>query len=325
LKDAGVGPGDIDEVVLVGGSTRMPKAQEICKSIFNGKEPHKGVNPDEVVAVGAAIQAAVLGGDITDIVLLDVTPLSLGVETMGGVMTKLIDRNTTIPLRKSELFSTASDNQPAVDIHVLQGERRMSADNRTLGRFQLTGIPPSPRGVPQIEVSFDVDANGIISVSAKDKATGKEQKIEIKASSGLSKDEVARMVDDAKKNEAEDGKRVELAEARNKADQLCYGAERTLREHADVVSQMAAGTADRVETAIAAVRKAVSERSEMDVLAKAAKALEEEIHKVSTEVYAKTGAKRAEPPPADKPTPKPGQKPDAEVIDGEFKVVDDKK
>ena len=225
LADAGVDPSKIDEVVLVGGSTRIPKVQQIVKELF-GKEPHKGVNPDEVVAVGAAVQAGVLAGDVKDLLLLDVTPLSLGIETMGGVMTTLIPRNTTIPTRKSEIFSTASDNQTSVEVHVLQGERSLARDNRTLGKFHLIGLPPAPRGVPQIEVTFDIDANGIVNVQAKDLGTGKEQKITITASSGLSKDEVDRMMKEAESHAEEDKKRREEIEARNRADQAVYAAER---------------------------------------------------------------------------------------------------
>ena len=230
LADAGLDPSKIDEVVLVGGSTRIPKVQAIVKELFN-REPHKGVNPDEVVAVGAAVQAGVLAGEVKDLLLLDVTPLSLGIETMGGVMTTLIPRNTTIPTRKSEIFSTASDNQTSVEVHVLQGERSLARDNRTLGKFHLVGLPPAPRGVPQIEVTFDIDANGIVNVSAKDLGTGKEQKITITASSGLAKDEVDRMMKEAESHADEDKKRKEEIEVRNRADQAVYGAERLLEGH----------------------------------------------------------------------------------------------
>src|SRR5437868_4453391 len=254
LADAGVDPSKIDEVVLVGGSTRIPKVQAIVKQLF-GKEPHKGVNPDEVVAIGAAVQAGVLAGDVKDLLLLDVTPLSLGIETMGGVMTTLIPRNTTIPTRKSEIFSTASDNQTSVEVHVLQGERSMARDNRTLGKFHLVGLPPAPRGVPQIEVTFDIDANGIVNVSAKDLGTGKEQKITITASSGLAKDEVERMTKDAESHADEDKKRREEIELRNRADQSVYGAERMLKDTGDKIS-----SSDRqaIESAMEAVKQAIA-------------------------------------------------------------------
>lgn len=259
LEDARLSSSDIDEVVLVGGSTRMPAIQNLVRKI-TGKEPHKGINPDEVVAVGAAIQAAVLAGEMKDIVLLDVTPLSLGVETLGGVMTKLIPRNTTIPTRKSEIFTTAEDNQTSVEVHVLQGEREMARDNKSLGRFHLVGIPPAPRGVPQIEVTFDIDANGILNVTAKDKATGKEQKITITGSSNLSKEEIDRMIKDAEAHAAEDRKRKEVIEAKNKADQLIYNTEKTLKEAGDKISE---SDRKRVETAIFNLKKAMeSENAE---------------------------------------------------------------
>ncbi len=254
LTDAGLDPSKIDEVVLVGGSTRIPKVQAIVKELF-GKEPHKGVNPDEVVAVGAAVQAGVLAGDVKDLLLLDVTPLSLGIETMGGVMTVLIPRNTTIPTRKSEIFSTASDNQTSVEVHVLQGERSLARDNRTLGKFHLVGLPPAPRGVPQIEVTFDIDANGIVNVSAKDLGTGKEQKITITASSGLSKEEVERMMKEAESHADEDRKRRDEIEVRNKADQAVYGAERMLKDTGDKLSS---SDKQAIESAMEAVKQATA-------------------------------------------------------------------
>ena len=280
LADAGVDLSKIDEVVLVGGSTRIPKVQAIVKELF-GKEPHKGVNPDEVVAVGAAVQAGVLAGDVKDLLLLDVTPLSLGIETMGGVMTTLIPRNTTIPTRKSEIFSTASDNQTSVEVHVLQGERSMARDNRTLGKFHLIGLPPAPRGVPQIEVTFDIDANGIVNVQAKDLGTGKEQKITITASSGLSKDEVQKMTKDAESHADEDKKRREEIELRNRADQAVYGAERMLKDTGDKL-----GSSDKaaIETAMDGVKKAI-ESSDPNAIQKALDALTAAQHKAAEALY----------------------------------------
>jgi molecular chaperone DnaK len=269
LKDAGVEPKDIDEVVLVGGMTRMPKIQQLVRDAF-GKEPHKGVNPDEVVAVGAAIQGGVLAGDVKDVLLLDVTPLSLGIETLGGVMTVLIPRNTTIPTKKSEIFSTATDNQTSVEVHVLQGERPLAKDNRTLGRFHLVGLPAAPRGVPQIEVTFDVDANGIVNVSAKDLATGKEQKITITASSGLSKGEVDRLVKEAQSHAAEDQRRRELIDARNEADALAYTVEKTLADSGDRVP---APDRSQIASAIAAVRKA-AEGEDVDAIRRSVQELQ---------------------------------------------------
>ncbi len=280
LADAGVQPSQIDEVVLVGGSTRIPRVQQIVKDLF-GKEPHKGVNPDEVVAVGAAIQAGVLAGEVKDLLLLDVTPLSLGIETLGGVMTVLIPRNTTIPTRKSETFSTAADSQPSVEVHVLQGERPMARDNRTLGRFHLDGIPPAPRGVPQIEVTFDLDANGIVNVSAKDKATNKEQKITITASSGLSKDEVDRMQKDAELHAEEDKKRREEIETRNHADQAVYQAERMLKDAGDKLS---ASDKQPVEAAMQAVKDAL-EKNDADAIKKALDNLTQAQHKAAEGLY----------------------------------------
>jgi len=256
LKDAKLSPSDIDEVILVGGQTRMPKVQEVVREFF-GKEPHKGINPDEVVAVGAAIQGAVLSGEVKDVLLLDVTPLSLGIETLGGVMTVLIPRNTTIPTKKTEIFTTAADNQTSVEIHVLQGERPMAADNRTIGRFHLDGIPPAPRGVPQIEVTFDIDANGILNVSARDKATGKEQSIRIEASSGLTQEEIERMMKEAREHEAEDRRKRELVEARNRADQLVYETEKNLKEMGDKLSP---DVKSRVEAAVGRLKEAMKGR-----------------------------------------------------------------
>jgi molecular chaperone DnaK len=253
LEDAGLKPSQVDEVVLVGGATRMPKVQEVVKEIF-GKDPHRGVNPDEVVAIGAAIQGGVLAGDVKDVVLLDVTPLSLGIETLGGVMTTLIQRNTTVPTRKSEVFSTASDHQPSVEVHVLQGERPMAGDNKTIGRFHLDGIPPAPRGMPQIEVAFDIDANGILHVSAKDRGTGKEQSIRIEASSGINESEIQRMVKDSEEHAAEDRKRKETVETRNRADGLAYEVEKQVKEHGEKIE---AGLRGRIESAVAEVREAL--------------------------------------------------------------------
>jgi len=288
LADAGVDPSKIDEVVLVGGSTRIPKVQAIVKNLF-GKEPHKGVNPDEVVAIGAAVQAGVLAGDVKDLLLLDVTPLSLGIETMGGVMTTLIPRNTTIPTRKSEIFSTASDNQTSVEVHVLQGERSMARDNRTLGKFHLIGLPPAPRGVPQIEVTFDIDANGIVNVQAKDLGTGKEQKITITASSGLSKDEVDKMTKDAESHADEDKKRREEIELRNRADQAVYGAERMLKDTGD---KLPSSDKAAIETAMDGVKKAI-EGSDANAIQKALDALTSAQHKAAEALYKSQAAQAA--------------------------------
>jgi len=287
LADAGIDPRKIDEVVLVGGSTRMPKVQQLVRDFF-GKEPHKGVNPDEVVAIGAAAQGGVLTGEVKDLLLLDVTPLSLGVETLGGVMTTLISRNTTIPTRKSEIFSTATDNQPNVEVHVLQGERPLARDNRTLGRFHLVGLPPAPRGVPQIEVAFDIDANGIVNVVAKDMATGKEQKITITASSGLSKDDVDRMVKDAQSHEAEDKKRRDLIDARNQADSLAYQVEKSVSENR---GKIAVGELSRIDAAIADVRR-VAQGEDLEAIKHAMDELQRASHVMAEELYKGSGGSR---------------------------------
>ncbi len=308
LADAGVDPKKIDEVVLVGGSTRMPKVQQLVREFF-GKEPHKGVNPDEVVAVGAAVQGGVLTGDVKDVLLLDVTPLSLGIETLGGVMTALIPRNTTIPTRKSEIFSTASDNQTSVEVHVLQGERQMARDNRTLGRFHLDGLPAAPRGVPQIEVGFDIDANGIVNVTAKDMATGKEQKVTISASSGLSKEEVGRLVKEADSHASEDQARRALIDARNQADSLAYQVEKTVNENRERVP---AGDVSRIESAIAEVRRAM-EANDLTAIEKATETLQHASHGLAEHLY--RGAQGAHgPQTADRGS----DVKDGEVVDAEY-------
>jgi molecular chaperone DnaK len=301
LADAGVEPSKIDEVVLVGGSTRIPKVQAIVRDLF-GKDPHKGVNPDEVVAIGAAVQAGVLSGEVKDLLLLDVTPLSLGIETMGGVMTTLIQRNTTIPTRKSEIFSTASDNQTSVEVHVLQGERSMARDNRTLGKFHLVGIPPAPRGMPQIEVTFDIDANGIVNVQAKDLGTGKEQKITITASSGLSKEEVNRMMRDAESHADDDKKRREEIETRNRADQAVYAADRFVKESGD---KLPAGDKQAIEAATEGLRKAI-ESKDASAISKAMDDLNAAQHKAAASLYQQASASS---PGGSEPEPGPGAGP----------------
>ena len=310
LKDAGMDSGKLNEVVLVGGSSRMPMVQDLVRKLTNGKEPNKGVNPDEVVAVGAAIQGGVLGGEVKDILLLDVTPLSLGVETMGSVMTKMIERNTTIPVRKTETYSTAADNQTAVDIHVLQGERPMANDNMSLGRFRLDGIPPAPRGIPQVEVTFDIDANGILNVTAKDKASGKEQKVTITASTNLNKNDIDRMVNEARSHEADDKKRRELIDAKNTADSLVYQTEKALRDLGDKVPSAERG---EIETKINDVKSA-AQGDDLSHIQKTSESLQQAFHALSQQLYA-----QGQPQPEAQggpSTPPPG---DGDVIDGEVK------
>ncbi|GIW19867.1 MAG: chaperone protein DnaK [Chloroflexota bacterium] len=316
LRDAGLSAADIDEVILVGGQTRMPAVVEAVKAMFNGKEPHKGVNPDEVVAIGAAIQAGVLGGEVKDVLLLDVTPLSLGIETLGGVMTKLIERNTTIPTSKTQIFSTASDNQTQVEIHVLQGEREFAKDNKTLGRFILDGIPPAPRGVPQIEVTFDIDANGILEVRAKDRATGREQQVRITGSSMLSKEDVDRMVREAQEHAEEDRRRREEVETRNQAEQLTYQAERTLKDLGDKVSP--ADRAD-VEAKIASLREALK-GADIGPVRSGATALAEALQRVSVAAYQAAAAAGAGAT-AGSGDGTAGEAAGEETVEGEYKEV----
>jgi len=321
IADAGWSASDINEVVLVGGQTRMPKVQQIIKELF-GKEPCKGVNPDEVVAVGAAIQAGVLKGEVKDVLLLDVTPLSLGIETLGGVMTKLIERNTTIPTKKAQIFSTAADNQTAVTVHVLQGEREMACDNRTLGRFDLVGIPPAPRGIPQIEVTFDIDANGITHVSAKDLATGKEQRIRIEVSSGVSEDEIKRMVKDAEAHAEEDKKKRELVQARNNLDTLIYASEKSLKEYGDKIS---AAEKKTLEEALEKAKKAMP-GDDIDVIKKATEELTKASHKLAEEMY-KEAAKKAKPEEGAKPKEEKKEEKKEKgkegAVEAEYKVVEE--
>jgi len=320
LKDAGLDPKSIDEVILVGGSTRIPKIQQVVKDVF-GKEPNRGVNPDEVVAVGAAIQGAVLTGEQKDVLLLDVTPLSLGIETLGGVMTKLIQKNTTIPTKAQQVFSTADDNQSAVTIHVLQGERDVSAGNKSLGQFNLEGIPPSPRGMPQIEVAFDIDANGILHVSAKDKATGKESKITIKANSGLSEDEIQRMVRDAEAHAAEDKEKLELVTARNQADALVHSVKKSLGEYGDKIE---ADEKAKIEAATKDVEDAIKSDDKAKIETASA-ALAQVSQKLGERMYAEAQAAAGAAQPGGPQGGGESKKADENVVDAEFTEVKDKK
>ncbi|MCG8457263.1 MAG: Hsp70 family protein, partial [Holophagales bacterium] len=317
LKDAGMKPSEVDEVVLVGGQTRMPLIQQQVTELF-GREPNRGVNPDEVVAIGAAVQGGVLAGDVKDMLLLDVTPLSLGIETLGGVTTKLIERNTTIPTRKSQTFTTAADNQTSVEVHVLQGEREMSKDNRTLGRFHLVGIPAAPRGMPQIEVTFDIDANGIVNVSAKDMGTGKEQSIRIEASSGLSENEIESMVKDAESHASEDAERRKVIEERNQLDTLIYSSEKSLEEHKD---KLEADDISKLESAIEEAKKAL-ESEDLQTLESAKEALLQASHKLAEHLYAEQaqagGAAGGAAPGGDAGS----SSDDGDVIDAEYVDVD---
>src|SRR5690242_10982252 len=320
IKDAGIKVSDINDVILVGGQTRMPKVIDTVREIF-GKEPRKDVNPDEAVAVGAAIQAGVLKGDVKDVLLLDVTPLSLGIETLGGVMTKLITKNTTIPTKATQVFSTADDNQTAVTIHVLQGERDLASGNKSLGQFNLTDIPPAPRGMPQIEVTFDIDANGILHVSAKDKATGKENKIKIQASSGLSEDEVQRMVNDAEAHAEEDHKAMELITARNQCDAMIHSVRKTLKEHGD---KLDGDEKAKIEAALKDAEEALKSDSK-DVIEAKTQALAEVSHKLAEKMYSQEQTQQAQPG-AESGSHAGSEKPvEGEVVDAEFEEVKNKK
>lgn len=324
LKDAGLTPNQIDEVILVGGMTRMPAVQAKVREIF-GKEPHKGVNPDEVVAIGAAIQGAVLKGDVKDVLLLDVTPLSLGIETLGSVFTKLIEKNTTIPTKKSQIFSTASDNQPSVSIHVLQGERAMAQDNKTLGRFELVGIPPAPRGVPQVEVTFDIDANGIVHVSAKDLGTGQEQSIKITASSGLTEEEIQKMVQDAESHAEDDRKKKDLIDARNQADSMIYMTEKSLKEHGDKVDL---SVKSAIENAVTRTKTAM-EGSDAQEIRNALEELQQASHKLAEAMYqqasASAGAGDQQHGQGPQGGPHQSSRPEDDVVDADFEEVKDSK
>jgi molecular chaperone DnaK len=319
MQDAGVTAKDINEVVLVGGQTRMPKVQEAVKALF-GREPHKGVNPDEVVAVGAAVQGAVLTGEVENVVLVDVTPLSLGIETLGGVMTPLIQRNTRIPTKESQIFTTAADSQTSVEVHVLQGERPMARDNRTLGKFHLVGIPPAPRGVPQVEVAFDIDANGILNVSATDKATSKQQNITITASSGLTKDEIERMVKDAQANAAEDTKRKEEIEVRNQTDSLVYSTERTLGEHGGKLGE---GDRKAIDDALAEAREALK-GEDVERMKRAQETLTRAAHKLAEVMY-QSQAQPGAPDGGSTGEVRTSGPKEGEVVDAEFEDLGDRK